>query len=462
MNAQQDVASINEKVRQTEEMRKMRSYGSLVLLQKMQEYKQELASRENRDAQDAIREAVEQPLPSRTIDNTSFGSLSAGEGKWIGADLSAMKLYLYQDGFAVDTLDIRSKGKRGSRWETPTGLYSVETKETNHFSSIGQVNMPFSMEFFGNFFIHGWPTEPDGTPVPEGYSGGCIRLSTEDAEKVFGFAERKTPIFVWNGEGATTTPFAVTAKPLPQISAKAFLVADVESGRVFAERDADQPLPIASLTKLLTALVANETIHYDHEITVTSDDRAQAEGTPGSIAPNDTFTAGDLLFPLLLESNNSVAYALARYYGTANFMRWMNDKARAIGMSHTTIEDPAGISPKNDASASDLFVLTRYIHDSQSFIFNTTREEKKTITSVDGKKYVLGNFNVFADDPSFLGGKTGYTTEAKETMTAVFKVPVKGKDATVAIIVLGSDDRKKDVEALLAWFKSAATIEETI
>lgn len=381
-----------------------------------------------------------------------------------------MKLYLYENGFAVDTLDIQSKGRKGSRWETPTGLYSVITKEVNHFSSVGEVNMPYSMEFFGNFFIHGWPTYPDGTQVAKGFSGGCIRLSTDDAEKVFKFADKKTPVFVWNGEPPAATPLAVADKPLPKISAKAFLIADINSGRVFAERDADESLPIASVTKLLTALVANETIHYDHVITVTSDDRAQAEGTPGSIAPDDTFTAGDLIYPLLLESNNSVAYALARYYGMSNFIHWMNDKAKAIGMAHTTIEDPSGISEKNMSSANDLFVLTKYIHDSQSFVFNTTREKGRVIRSIEGKRYALGNFNVFAADPTFLGGKTGYTKEANETITAVFKVtlgnaPVPSAlggatgqaSTTVAIIVLGSDDRKKDVQALLAWFKSAAT-----
>ena len=138
----------------------------------------------------------------------------------------------------------------------------------------------------------------------------------------------------------------------------------------------------------------------------------------------------------------------------------MNDKAKAIGMAHTTMEDPSGISIKNGASASDLFILTRYIHDSQSFILSATREKSRRITAVGGKKYSFENFNVFADDPNFLGGKTGYTDEAKETMTAVFKVLVKGKQATIAIIVLGSDNRKKDMENLLAWFKSAATIEE--
>ena len=450
-DSKQDLLRIDEKIRETEQLRKMRSYGSLTLLQKMHAYKREIEARVS----------VVEPTVARTIGGTSFDTLSAGRGKWIGADLTAMKLYLYEDGFAVDTFDIKSKGRKGSRWETPTGLYSIETKERTHFSSIGEVNMPYSMEFFGNFFIHGWPTYPDGRPVAEGFSGGCIRLATDDAGKVFEFAKENTPVFVWTGEQASSTPFEVTQKSIPKLTAKSFLVADIENGRVFAEKDADLPLPVASLTKLLTALVANETIHYDRKITVTADDHKQAEGSPGSIGPDDTFAAGDLLYPLLLESNNAVAYALARYFGISSFFTQMNEKAHAIGMTNTKIKEPAGISPEDDASANDIFVLTRYIHDSQSFILDTTRQTNKHITSVDGKKYTLSNFNVFADNPAFLGGKTGFTDDAKETMTAVFKVPIQGKDATIAIVVLGSDNRKKDVETLLAWFKSAATIGAT-
>ena len=436
-----NLAQIEVQLVQLKNKRNTRSFGEVKVLEKLQEY--------------------ENKLSTRTIGTASIETLSQAHDRLIAADLEEMKLYLFEQGHATATIDILSKGRRGSRWETPTGLYKIETKEEDHFSTIGEVHMPKSMQFFGNFFIHGWPYYPDGEPVPEGYSGGCIRLSTEDAARVFEFAERGTPIFVSDGAGTATSTIVVDDKALPKVSAEAFLVAEITTGVVFAEHNAEEALPIASLSKLLTALVANETIHYDRTLSITADDRRQTLGTPGTITTNDTFTVGELLFPLLMESNNSVAYALARYHGTDSFMRWMNDKAWAIGMHDTHMEDPSGISPLNTATASDVFKLTRYIYDSQSFILNMSRETQKKIVSETGREHSLGNYNVFAGNPQFLGGKTGYTDQARETMTTIFEVPIDNATSTIAIIVLGSEDRKKDVTSLLSWFKSAAHIATT-
>lgn len=432
-----DDPAIRLKLAEIRDKRLTRSSGEMRLLEKLQEYESELAT--------------------RSIGTASIDAVRLAHSRLIAADLSDMKLYLYENGYAIATYVIQSKGKRGSRWETPTGLYKIETKEEDHFSTIGFVHMPKSMQFFGNFFIHGWPYYPDGTPVPEGYSGGCIRLSTEDAGKVFEFAERDTPIFVWEDANASTTRFSINEKKLPpKVSARSFLIADIRTGDVYAEKNPTEVLPIASLTKLVTALVANETIHYDRTLTVNSDDRRQTEGTPGSILANDSFEVGELLYALLMESNNSVAYALSRYSGSDNFIRWMNDKAQAIGMQETRFDDPSGISPNNVASANDLFKLARYIHNSQSFILNITREKEKKIHAENERAYTLSNFNHFAGTKEFLGGKTGYTSEAGETMVAMFELPIQQATATIAIIVLDSEDRKKDIEKLLSWFKSSA------
>lgn len=416
--------------------RQARTAGETEVLQKLDEY--------------------EESLSTRTIGTASIDTIAQAHERMIAADLSTMKLYLFERGHATATIDILSKGKRGSRWETPTGLYKIETKEENHFSTIGAVNMPKSMQFFGNFFIHGWPTYPDGTPVAEGFSGGCIRLSTEDAAKVFDFAKRGTPIFVSENPSASSTSLVLRSLPLPRVSAKSFIVADISTGVVYAEKDAETARPIASISKLLTALVANETIHFDRTLTVNGDDRAETEGSPGSIVKGDTFTVGELLYPLLMESNNSAAYTLARYNGAENFVRWMNDKAAAIGMDDTHMEDPSGLSPENVASASDLFKLMRYIEKSQSFILNLTREPKKEIQAENGRKYSFPNFNHFAGNKEFLGGKIGYTPEARETMASIFELPVQGVTTTVAVIILSSEERKGDVEKLLTWFKQAA------
>lgn len=402
----------------------------------------------------------ERELATRTIGTASIDTLSQAHERMIAADLTEMKLYLFENGHATATYPILSKGKRGSRWETPTGLYKIETREVDHFSSIGEVHMPYSMQFFGNFFIHGWPYYPNGDPVPEGYSGGCIRLSTADAEMVYDFAARGTPIFVWETP-ASSTPISVKNIPLPNVSAKAYIIADINTGAVYAEKAADSPYPIASISKLLTALVANETIHFDRTLTVNSDDRAQTDGSPGSILKGDTFTVGELFYPLLMESNNAAAYTLARYNGQENFVEWMNDKAKAIGMADTRMEDPSGISPNNVSTANDLFKLMRYIAQNQSFILNLSREPQKKMEAENGRTYTFANFNLFMDSAQFLGGKVGYTPEAHETMTTVWELPVAHATATVAIIVLRSEDRKTDIQQLFSWFKRAATTATT-
>ena len=408
------------------------------------------------EAIEAQLQSFEESLATRTIKGPSVEALSQAHTRLIAADLGEMKLYLYENGHATSVIPILSKGKRGSRWETPTGLYEIEAREEDHFSTIGEVHMPFSMQFFGNFFIHGWPYYPDGTPVSEGFSGGCIRLSTEDAARVFSFANAGTPIFIWETDtGAETAGIDVNEK-LPRVSAASFLVADVRTGAVYAERFPEKVMPVASVTKLMTALVANETTHYDRLLSITSDDRRATDGTPGNILLNELLTVGDALYALLLESNNSVAYTLARYHGTDNFMQWMNDKARAIGMTQTFYEDPSGISEKNVSTANDLFRLMRYIHTSQSYILGMSREPQKTISSESGSRYILGNFNHFAGNPQFVGGKVGYTIAARETMTAIFDIPVGDKTTTIAVIILGSSDRKTDVQALVSWFKRAA------
>lgn len=419
--------------------------------------------RENRPAEEkAVLEKLQQyesALSTRTIGTASIDTLALAHERMIAADLTEMKLYVFENGHATATYPILSKGKRGSRWETPTGLYKIETKEEDHFSSIGAVHMPYSMQFFGNFFIHGWPYYPGGEPVPEGYSGGCIRLSTEDAAHVYEFVKRGTPIFVWEATSTSTTQITVADHPLPKVSAKSFLIADINTGQVYAERAADNPYPIASISKLLTALVANETIHFDRTLTVNSDDRAQTDGTPGSILKGDTFTVGELLYPLLMESNNSAAYTLARYNGQDNFIKWMNDKARAIGMEQTHMADPSGISPENVSTANDLFKLTRYIAHNQSFILNLSREPQKQMKAENGRTYSFANFNLFMSNDEFLGGKVGYTPEAHETMTTVWELPVDNATATIAIIVLQSDTRRDDIQKLLAWFRRAAKTE---
>lgn len=402
-----------------------------------------------------------EPAEARAIGLPSLQALAASSTRFVYADLDTMRIYLYENGTPTTSYPILSKGKTGSRWQTPTGLYKIETKEKDHFSSIGEVHMPYSMEFFGNFFIHGWPYYPNGTPVPEGFSGGCIRLTTEDAAHVYAFADRNMPVLVTDAP-PTPEDISITtrsAKGPKGISAKAYLLADVHTGRVYFEHDAMTARPIASITKLMSALVANETIHYDKLITVTAADAPNPIDI-GSLATGTRMTLGDAFYPLLMESNNAVASAIARKYGTEEFIVRMNDKARAIGANSLRFADASGVSPENAGTVDDLFRLARYTYRNQSFILGITRLPHEVLRTNRGARS-LHNFNLFGEGVPFIGGKVGETLEAQQTMVALFEVPVgiEGAKTTVVAVVLGSKDRKHDILQLVEQFQKVATID---
>jgi hypothetical protein len=362
------------------------------------------------------------------------------EGKFIAADLETMKLFMYEDGSLVATYTIVSKGRPGSHWETPTGSYEINTKAVDHFSSIGKVHMPYSMQFYGNFFIHGWPYYPDGTPVGEGYSGGCIRLATEDASEVFDFAEYGTPLYVHEGGKRLAKErlqrLAVDTARTPTTLAKSYFVADIETGDILLSKNPRKRYPIASITKLMTAIVANETIAYSREI-----------ATGG-----DRYELGDLYYPLFMRSSNVVAEEMANTLGRKRFMNEMNTKAKALGMYATYFDDASGLSEKNASTAWDLYYLARYLHEKKAFLLTISQIQEKTITGANGRKWPLTNQNKFADDPMFVGGKLGYTEAALQTSLGIFSVTLEGgEQRTIAIIILGSSDWKSDTRNILEW-----------
>ncbi len=391
--------------------------------------------------------------PKRIINALSIEDVVPLEGKFIAADLSSMQVYLYQNGTTTATYPILTKGKPGTPWETPSGFYAVQTKEENHFSTIGSVNMPYSMQFYGNYFIHGWPTYPNGTPVASTFSGGCIRLSTADAAEIFAFAEKNTGLFVYDAKTATATVPWVLARPdVPLVSAESYLVADIDSGDVYLEYNAGRQMPIASVTKLMTALVANEIISFEKEVPTVEGELSR---TNASSTLQKKFFIGDLLYPLLMESNNHVADMLASFYGSKGFVEWMNTTAVALGMTQTRFADPSGISPANKSTADDLFRLATYLATKKSFVWDITRAPTKTIKASDGSAYTFQNLNVFSDVKSFVGGKVGQTTAAGETMVSVFTVSNGVEKHRVAVVVLRSNNYTEDTTRLTKWLGEA-------
>lgn len=372
--------------------------------------------------------------------------------KSIRVDLKEMTLGLYEGEKVVDVMPVLSKGRPGSAWETPTGIYTIKTMEPTHFSSIGRVWMPYSMQFFGNFFVHGWPYYEGGEPVSEGYSGGCIRLSTADAKRVFEFGNKGTPVIVINGEeklNSKPTKLAYLTKPdsaLPPLSASSYLVADIETGKTILEKDKDKQLPIASITKLMTALVSLETINQERRVTV-SQNAINTYSEAGELTVGENIKIQDLIYPLLLESSNDAAEVIAEAAGRHNFIAHMNDRAQAIGLPNTKFADPSGISADNVSSATDILKFVTYLYKDKNYLFQILR--KKTATA-PGHSWT--NFLTFVNDERYLGGKSGHTTAAGDTLVTVFSLPLaEFENRTVAIILLASENREADTSKILNY-----------
>ena len=295
-----------------------------------------------------------------------------GGDDFIFADLEAMELTVFRGGEPAKTVPIRAKGREGSFFETPSGIYSVRSKETDHFSSIGKVWMPWSMHVFGNYFIHGWPYYPDGRPVPEGFSGGCIRLSTADAAGVFSLARPGMTVLVSAGGEKPAADFAYFRKVsvagdsfAASLGARSALAADLETGKILFEKERRATLPIASITKLMTALVTLEAVNRYRLLTVSAQDLA-AFGDAG-LSAGETFESQDLLYPLILASSNDAASVYER--SAWRLVELMNEKARAIGLAETHFADASGISPENVSSTEDLFRLFRFLFRNKKPLF---------------------------------------------------------------------------------------------
>jgi len=229
------------------------------------------------------------------------------------------------------------------------------------------------------------------------------------------------------------------------ITATAYVIKDVKTGTISADHNADKLLPIASLTKLVTAAVANTLIARDTRITITPD-IVRMFGNASEFKVGETLLSQDLLYPLLMDSSNEAAEAYARYYGRARFIVAMNQFTQTIGAYRTHFDDPSGLSAHNVSTANDVALILDWLRLHDPAIFSITLLKSKTV-----RTHTWTNPAHFLNWSNYLGGKNGYTTEADRTAAAVFRLG--GSQDPYAVVVLGSSERDGDVIKLLRMVK---------
>lgn len=368
---------------------------------------------------------------------------------FVEADLTEMRIRYFENGVELFSAPILAKGKEGSWWETPAGLYQIEDKMEDHYSSFSNAYQPWNMVFQGNFFIHGWPKDKDGLPLTSDYSAGCIRLEDADAERLFDLVSIDTPVLVHEVD-FESDDFVYEPKG-PELTAKHYLVADIESNSILAASDLEAVAPIASVTKLMTALVAAEHINLDDTVHV-SQERYVTTLIP-RLQGRNYVSMYSLLQLLLVESSNEAAEVIATQVGRERFIELMNEKAYALGLIHTTFADPSGLEDENVSTVSDLLRLVQYIHHNRSFILELTHDQNLPTAYAGGQFGELENFNVVEDDDTFIGGKIGETMAAGQTSVSLHELDINGTERTLAFIILDSKERNDDVHRLLEYTK---------
>jgi D-alanyl-D-alanine carboxypeptidase (penicillin-binding protein 5/6) len=236
----------------------------------------------------------------------------------------------------------------------------------------------------------------------------------------------------------------------PEISAKSALIYDTTSKKVLYSKNPQEKLPMASLTKIMTAIIALENQRRDNAYVVTQGDLV-GEDSMG-LSAGETLTLSDLLYGLILNSGNDAAEVLAENFPGRNFfIKAMNDKVKSLGLSDTNFTNPTGLEGDGNqyTTAYDLMVITQYALSNFTLFDSVVSTFDYDIPyTQDHKAFYLENqTNLLTSYPGVKGVKTGYTPEAGLCLTTYLDY----NGHKIIAVILGSDDRRGEMIELLDY-----------
>jgi D-alanyl-D-alanine carboxypeptidase len=258
-----------------------------------------------------------------------------------------------------------------------------------------------------------------------------------------------------------------TAPNFPDIHVTAALAKELGASAPLFVYRSNARWPLASVSKLMTAVVALENLGAPTILEV-SKDAVLTEGESGNLRAGEKFSVIDLVRAMLTVSSNDAAITLAEGYDqkqltkeqyaqvpnkTALFTALMQEKARSLGMSQTYYGDPSGLSVINQSVVTDLEMLVNYIDTNHPEILEITRKKEASILERKSMtRRTLLNINQFAGQADFVGGKTGFTDAASGNLLSIFSHGGK----KYLIIVLGTEDRFGETTKIYDWIKEQA------
>ena len=238
---------------------------------------------------------------------------------------------------------------------------------------------------------------------------------------------------------------------IPELTAKGILMFDLNANTTLYERAPKTRMPMASLTKIMTAIIALENKKPDNRYSV-SPEAIVGENSMG-LAAGEVHTLENLLYGLMLPSGNDAAEVIARNYpgGRQEFINAMNNKAKALGLTDTNFTNPSGLQGDGNqyTTAYDLLVMTRYAieHFPEFIKITSTYEHHIPATNLHKEYYLYNETNLLTSYDGVKGVKTGYTPEAG--LCLVTYIDYQGQ--RIIGVLLNSESRREEMKALLDY-----------
>ncbi len=222
-------------------------------------------------------------------------------------------------------------------------------------------------------------------------------------------------------------------------SAYSYTLMDMKTGRILMAKNENSPKLIASITKIMTCIIAIEKTNLDDVVEV-DDTILKAHGSGIYIEVGEHISVRDLLYGLMLRSGNDAAIMIAKYVAgdVSDFVDLMNAKAKELGMKNTIFHNPSGLDDDEEGNLSttyDMALLTSYAMKNEDY--QKIVKTKKHIVKTDRKTYSWTNKNKLLQYDYITGGKTGYTENAKRTLVST--AHIDNMDLVV-VTIRDSDD----------------------
>ncbi|WP_434777587.1 D-alanyl-D-alanine carboxypeptidase family protein [Neisseria sp. Ec49-e6-T10] len=242
----------------------------------------------------------------------------------------------------------------------------------------------------------------------------------------------------------------------PDLSSGSAIVINSKTGDVLFAKNTETVRPIASITKLITAMVVLDAqLPMEEMITITSDEIDRRKGTGSRLGIGTTLSRRQLLQLALMSSENRAAHALARSYpgGTEAFIARMNRKVQGLGMRNTVFFDPTGLDNRNVSTASDLALAVKAAYD-YPIIRRFSTSTQDFVENVNGKTLSYKNSNVLVREGLWEINvqKTGYIREAGRCVVMHAKV---GQQPLIIVLLNSRDSsaRTNDARTIKTWLE---------